>query len=245
VSGCDIFRFTVAVIHRNGAERLDVALSSIELAFDPARDEIIVVDNASTDGSLETLLARHPAVRVIRNGGNFGYAAACNQAMRAGRGCYFLLCNNDLELPPDALTRFEADFCEFPKAGLIGGKLSDSDGHPQRSCGGSPSFLSELGLLRTKAQPMDRGRVERVEGLVGACLAVRRTAAEAAGCLDESFFFYYEEGEWCVRMRRSGWDVLFDPRVRIMHVGGAAPAAANGNRGLSSFVRACSTTAAR
>ena len=219
---CDQLRFTVAVIHRNGAERLDGALFSIENAIDPSRDEIIVVDNASSDGSLEAVLARHPVVRVIRNNCNAGYARACNQAMRAGRGEFFLLCNNDLKLPQDALNLFESDFCDFPKAGLIGGKLSGADGYPQRSCGGSPGFLSELGLLRTKPQPLDRGRVERVEGLVGACMAARGTAVDAAGGLDDSFFFYFEEGEWCLRMRRRGWDVLFDPRVRIMHVGGGS-----------------------
>lgn len=217
-----MLRFSVAVIHRNGAERLDAALSSIERAIDPVRDEIIVVDNASSDDSLEPVLARHPDVRVIRNDCNGGYARACNQGMRTGRGRYFLLCNNDLRLPADAISRFEEDFCEFPGAGLIGGQLLGEDGSLQHSSGGSPGFLSELGLLRTQAQPSDRGRVESVEGLVGACMAVRRAAVETGGWLDESFFFYFEEAEWCVRLRRNGWDVLFDPRVRITHVGGAS-----------------------
>lgn len=222
MTGSEPLRFTVAVIHRNGGERLDQALSSIEQAIDPVRDEIIVVDNASSDASLEPVLARHPGVQAIRNECNGGYAYACNQAMRAGRGRYFLVCNNDLRLPPDALTRFEEGFHEFPKAGLIGGQLLGEDGGMQHSSGGSPGFLSELGLLHTKAQPPDRGRVEQVEGLVGACMAARRAAVEAAGGLDESFFFYFEEAEWCVRMRRSGWEVLFDPRVRVVHVGGAS-----------------------
>lgn len=218
----ETLRFSIIVIHRNGERRLDEVLSSITHAMDDTQDEIIVVDNASNDGSLEAVMARHLNVQVIRNDCNGGYARACNQGMNAGRGRYFLLCNNDLRLPSETLSHFESDFLTFPKAGLIGGQLFNEAGKLQRSCGGSPNFWSEMGLLRTRSQPTNTHHAEPVESLLGACMAVRRSAVEMAGQMDEDFFFYFEEGEWCVRMRRHGWVVLFDPRVRIMHTGGGS-----------------------
>ncbi len=213
-------RFTVAVIHRNGAERLHESLRSIAQAMDPDRDEIVVVDNASTDGSLDAVLADYPQARVIRNDCNGGYARACNQAMRAGQGEFFLLCNNDLSLPTDALGMFEEDFRQFPHAGLIGAQLLGADGAPVRSCGPATTFRTELGFKhRRMATPVD---VSVVETVVGACMAVRRTAVEQAGPLDEDFFFYYEEAEWCVRLVRRGWKVMLDPRVCVTHFGGGS-----------------------
>lgn len=215
-------RFTVAVIHRNGAERLETALTSIEQAIDPARDEVIVVDNASTDGSLAPVLARHPGVQAIRNDCNAGYARACNQAMRTGRGEFFLLCNNDLTLPAEALARFAEDFRGFPRAGLIGPQLLGADGAPVRSSGPASTFLTELGFKSRRRDTPKTAGISAVETVVGACIAVRRAAVEEVGPLDEDFFFYYEEAEWCNRLVRRGWDVLLDPTVRVTHFGGGS-----------------------
>jgi GT2 family glycosyltransferase len=186
-------------------------------------DEIILVDNGSTDASVKQVKAAYPAVIVVENGCNNGFARACNQGLAAARGKYVLFLNNDAFLPPDALDRFAGDFASFPKAALIGGQLVGEDGVPQRSAGVAPTFLSELGLVRRR-QPDVSGSPEpvEVETLVGACMAFRRALAESAGRLDEDFFFYFEETEWCVRLRRQGWQVLIDPGVRVTHLKGAS-----------------------
>jgi len=215
-------RFTVAVIHRNGAERLRETLRSIAQSTDPGCDEIIVVDNASTDDSLDAVLADYPQVRVIRNDCNGGYARACNQAMRTGQGEFFLLCNNDLSLPMDALVNFAEDFRRFPRAGLIGAQLLGANGAPVRSSGPASTFLTELGFKPKHRNAFDRADARVVDTVVGACMAVRRVAVEQAGPLDEDFFFYYEEAEWCVRLARQGWDVMLDPSVLVTHYGGGS-----------------------
>jgi N-acetylglucosaminyl-diphospho-decaprenol L-rhamnosyltransferase len=186
-------------------------------------DEVILVDNGSTDASLKQVRAAYPVVLVIENRCNNGFARACNQGLAAARGRYVLFLNNDAFLPPDALDRFTEDFAAFPTAALIGGQLVGEDGVPQRSAGVAPTFLSELGVMRRR-QPDVSGALEpvEVETLVGACMAFRRTLAETVGRLDEDFFFYFEETEWCVRLRRQGWQVLIDPRVRITHLKGVS-----------------------
>jgi GT2 family glycosyltransferase len=215
-------RFSVVIVHRNGAQMLLNALSSLAHAVG-SDDEIILVDNGSTDASVKQVRAVYPAVLMVENDCNNGFARACNQGLAAARGKYVLFLNNDAFLPPDALDRFAEDFSSFPKAALIGGQLVGEDGMPQRSAGVAPTFLSELGLVRRKQPDVSSspGPVE-VETLVGACMAFRRELADTAGRLDEDFFFYFEETEWCVRLRRQGWQVLIDPRVRVTHLKGAS-----------------------
>lgn len=223
------------MVHRNGTQMLLDALASLMRTV--ARDdEIILVDNGSTDASVKQVRAAYPAVRVIENGCNNGFARACNQGLSEARGNYVLLLNNDAFLPPDALDKFAEDFATFPQAGLIGGQLVGEDGIPQRSAGVAPTFLSELGLIRRR-QPDVSNCLQpvEVETLVGACMAFRRTLAETAGRMDEEFFFYFEETEWCVRLRRQGWQVLLDPRIRITHLKGASTRSIRRNAQIEMF----------
>lgn len=215
-------RFSIVIVHRNGAPMLLNALASLMRAVG-SEDEIILVDNGSTDASVKQVRAAYPAVRIVENGCNNGFARACNQGLAAARGDYVLFLNNDAFLPPDALDRFAEDFVAFPKAALIGGQLVGDDEVPQRSAGVAPTFLSELGLVRRRQPDISNvSKPVEVETLVGACMAFRRGLADTAGRLDEDFFFYFEETEWCVRLRRQGWQVMVDPRVRVTHLKGAS-----------------------
>lgn len=215
-------RFSIVIVHRNGEQMLLKALAALMQAVSDV-DEVIVVDNGSTDASVQAVRSGFPSVTLIENGCNNGFARACNQGVAVSRGDYVLFLNNDAFLPGDALDRFEQDFETYPNAALIGGQLVGEAGQPQRSAGVAPTVLSELGLFRQR-QPVvvDAEQPVEIETLVGACIAFRRAAAASAGLLDEDFFFYFEETEWCVRLRRHGWLVMLDPRVRVTHLKGAS-----------------------
>lgn len=215
-------RFSVVIVHRDGADLLLQALAHLQAALDPARDEVWLVDNGSRDDSVARVRAAHPQTHIIENGCNNGFGRACNQAIAQARGEFVLLLNNDAHVEADALARFEQDFRELPQAGVIAGQLFGLDGEPQRSHGVLPTVRSELGLGKQPLPKLAPDRVNEVETVVGACMAVRRAAIDAAGMLDPAFFFYFEETEWCARLRRHGWQVCLDPRVRVTHLKGAS-----------------------
>jgi GT2 family glycosyltransferase len=217
-------RFSIIIVHRNGADMLLETLACVARACDPARDEIILVDNASRDDSVRRAADRHPAVHVIGNSCNNGFARACNQAIARAQGEFMLLLNNDARPAPDVLNLLEAAFRRFPRAAVVAGQLVDAAGQAQRSAGRIPTALDELGLgflRRTPRLPAVDGLTE-VESVVGACMAVRRAAIEQAGPLDGEFFFYFEDTEWCHRLRRHGWQVLLEPAARVAHLKGAS-----------------------
>lgn len=214
-------RFTVAIIHRNGTERLKTTLDSVMANLETI-DEILIVDNASTDTSLEKISKnkKYTDVIIIKNICNAGYAHACNQAMKIGNGKYFLLCNNDIKLPEKCLNEFEQVFVNTPKAGIIGGQLLDVNQNMTGSYSGIPTFMSELDLIGRLKSPNRFTNTHEVGTLRGACLAVRKATIKSTGMMDDDFFFYFEETEWCMRIAKNGWQVLTAPHIEIMHIGG-------------------------
>jgi GT2 family glycosyltransferase len=215
------FRFSIITIHRNGTDRLRTFLKSIQSVFDRSQDKIIVVDNHSTDESTDILSAEFPEVEFILNKHNMGYAYACNQGMAATDSEFILICNNDISLPPNVLELLAEDFLHNPQVGMVGGQLINSDGKKSTSAGRSPTLMTELEIF--KHQKLRSTTTHAlVEALVGAFIAVRRSVLDNAGALDPGFFFYFEETEWCMRVRRYGWQILFDRRLEIVHVGGAS-----------------------
>lgn len=204
--------------------------------------EIVVVDNASTDGSAEVVRA-FPSVRLIRLPRNAGFSAANNVGIRSTAGDLVLLLNNDTIVPPGAVDRLVTALEGDPGAGIAGPRLVDERGAAELSFG---PMISPLGELRQKLLTLLYGRgfwpvrkwVERatrrrqyVDWVSGACLLVRRRAAEAAGLLDERFFLYTEDVDFCATVRTNGWKVLFTPDAEIVHLRGrsrsTAPAEAN------------------
>ncbi len=212
-------RFTIITVHRNGPETLLRTLAALFAALDPARDRVFVVDNASTDDSLARARAAHPTVEIIENGCNMGYAAAINQAVPRADTPYLLFLNNDAVVAPGLFDRLDTLFGENPEAGVIGPLLVSHDSAPQRCFGIAPTFAGEAGLRPSERRrpPLPAAAVAPVDWISGACMAVRRAAVDAAGGIDSGFFFYFEDVEFCIRLRRAGWLALLDQGSRVEH----------------------------
>ena len=218
-------RFSVIVVHRNGAEMLLDTLRHVHAALGE-RDEVLLVDNGSNDDSLLRVRALLPRVRIIENGCNAGFAAACNQGMHAACGRYRLLLNNDARIPMELLDRLQADFEADLGAGLIGPALVGEDRAPQRTHGVLPRPWGEIVPRPLRPRPIrlsGRGLVE-VPMLVGACVAVRSETLAQVGGLDEDFFFYYEDVEWCRRIGVAGWRLLLEQDIKVQHRRGGSTA---------------------
>jgi GT2 family glycosyltransferase len=197
--------------------------------------ETIVVDHGSTDGSLELVRSRFPEVRVVEQA-NVGMGGGNNAGMRAASGRYFLLLNSDAWVVGDAVERLVALADSRPDAAVVGPRLRNVDGTLQRSVRGFPTLwrvATEYFFLRKLAPRsrllnslygagFDHASLREVDWVSGACLFVRREAAEAVGLFDEDFFMFSEETDWCYRFRKAGWTVLFCPDAEVVHVGGAS-----------------------
>ena len=196
--------------------------------------ETIVVDHGSTDGTLDLVRERFPDVRVVAQE-NRGYGAGLNCGMRVAYGRYYLIVNSDAWLVGDALERLVAFADERPRAAVVAPRLLNPDGTLQRSVRGFPTlwrlateyfFLRKLApgsrlLNAFYAGDFDHDEARAVEWVMGACLLVRREAADEVGLFDEDFFLFSEETDWLYRLHRAGWQVWFVPDAEAVHVGGA------------------------
>jgi hypothetical protein len=222
---------TAIVVTYNAAPWIERSLESVR----GREAELIVVDNGSTDGTVELVRERFPEVRLVEHE-NRGFGAGNNAGMRLGSGQYFLLLNPDAWLTGDALEQLVAFADAHPEAGVVGPKLLNPDGTLQRSVRGYPTpwrIATEYFFLRKLAPRsrllnaffgagFDHESVRTAEFLPGACLLVRREAVDSIGGFDEDFFLMSEEVDWCYRFRQAGWDVLFYPGAEVVHVIGAS-----------------------
>lgn len=221
---------SIIILNWNGRELLRNCLRTVcdnVSTFEPSSVETFVVDNASTDGSAEMVRAEFGDVRLIVNAENLGFARANNIGIRASRGRYVLLLNNDTLVPPGAFAALVAFMETHPDAGAVGPRLLRPDGTPQPYAFGgdpTPGYLLRRGISRLLlGRPLHDWATERVQAVdwvSGACLLARREAIELAGLLDEQIFMYFEDNDWCLRIRRAGWRVYYNPLVAITHIGG-------------------------
>ncbi len=212
------------------------ALPWLERCLESVRGvETIVVDSGSSDGTIEQVRERFPEVRLLEQG-NLGLAAGWNAGMALASGRYFLLLNADAWLTEGSLERLVAFADEQPEAAVVGPRLLNPDRTLQRSVRGFPTlwrlateylFLRKLApgsqlLNAFYAGGFAHDEVREAEFVMGACMLVRREAVEEIGPLDEAFFLFSEETDWCYRFAQAGWKTLFYPGAECVHVGGAS-----------------------
>ncbi len=225
-SGDEAFDITVVIVNWNTKALLMECLSRVFGTLSGFAWEVFVVDNASEDGSAAAIRERWPGVRLLVNTKNLGYAAACNQALARMKGRYALLLNTDALLEEGA-ARCLFDFMEAtPEAGMACGQLFHADGRRQNSIAAFPSWATllanetALSLLFPKRFPGKRRTIKhplQVDSCIGACMMVRKSAMDAAGLLDERYFFFFEETDWALSMHRAGWKVFFVPKAHVVH----------------------------
>lgn len=229
---------TIVIVSFNA--RRDVERCLRGLTEHPARTShrIVVVDNASTDGTPETVGRLFPDVTVIQQVENLGFAAATNRGFRATSSEFVLLLNGDTVVPAGAIDHLVDVLRASPDVAVVGPRLVDEDGVAELSTGAMIGPCSELRqkiighLHRRGVRPVRRyverqSRLERQPDWVsGACLMTRRLAAERAGLLDERYFLYNEDVDFCAAVRRQGGQVRFTPEVSVVHGRGRSTATA-------------------
>ena len=191
--------------------------------------EVVVVENGSQDGSGNAVKEMFPSVRLIENDRNLGFSKAANQGLIKSSGRYALLINPDTEVKEGVIGQLVSFMDGHPKAGVAGVQLLHSDGSKQNSIANFPTLATELlnkDLLRWVFPERFPGKSKNylepieVDSVIGACMIVRREAMEQVGILDEDYFLFLEETDWCYRMKKAGWKVYHLPEAEIYHFQG-------------------------
>jgi len=221
---------TIVIVSYETPELLAKGLQSIAASEVHGRARVVVVDNSASEGCAEVARAT-PFVTLIRNPKNVGYARAVNQGLEATDSEFVLVLNPDIEVERGAIARLLLAMAERPAAGLAGAKLLNPDRSLQYSCRRfyTPAAIllrrTFLGRLFPRARALrehlmldwDHQTTRDVDWLIGACLLVRRRALEDVGPMDERYFLYFEDVDWCARMHHRGWEVLYVPDAVMVH----------------------------
>ncbi len=228
----------IVVVSYNARPDLEQCLSSLHAHPPGTPHEIVVVDNASDDGSVEAVGAGWPDVHVVALTENLGFARANNRGIRARGSELILLLNSDTRVPTGAVDALVETLRAHDDVAAVGPHLVDAEGRTEISYGRMIGPLNEvrqkvLGHLYARGHPLARSLVARstrgehaCDWVSGACLLVRRDDAEAVGLLDERFFMYGEDVDFCADIRRRGRRVLFTPAAEVVHLRGRSRAAA-------------------
>lgn len=210
--------------------------------------EVIVVDNASNDGCCRMVEELYPSVRTITLDANRGYAAGNNEGIRASAGEYVLIANPDIVVRPGAVEELMRWMDANPRVAIVGPQLQNPDGSVQDSCYRFPTFwmplyrrtaLGTLSFFRRlvhhyRMDEFDHGTSRPVDWLLGACLLVRKSALQTVGLMDEQYFLYFEDVDWCRRFWNTGHEVWYHPAARMVHLHQRMSAEQIGLRSLSS-----------
>jgi GT2 family glycosyltransferase len=199
---------SIIIVNINNRKLLEECLSSIYKSTHNVNFEIIVSDNGSTDGSLEMVKDNFPEVILIENKENLGFIKASNQGLKIYKARYAMLLNDDTIVKDGALDKLVEFMEENPKVGGCGPKLLNVDGSIQHQGGlfGKKFWRSQ--------KPVS------VDFVIGAALVVRKEVIDKVGMLDENLFFYNDDLDWCMSIRKAGWKIFFVPQAEVIHYGG-------------------------
>jgi GT2 family glycosyltransferase len=229
---------SVVIVSWNARGYLVQCLNSLSSEVCRYPMEIVVVDNASSDGSAESVAHEFPHVHLIRNSSNLGFAKANNIGISSSSGQYVCLVNSDVKVKPDCITRL-VEYCEqHPTVGIVGPRIIGADGKLQRSCRSFPNLWNMFCRALALDSLFPRSRwfsgfllyhwsqdcLRHVDILTGCFWLVRRQALAQVGLLDERFFMYGEDMDWCKRFWLRGWQLTFIPSAEAIHYGGASSA---------------------
>ena len=228
---------TVIVINYNTAHLLDQLFAALKAARNGLRYQVVVVDNASRDQSVQILHTQYPCVELIENKENIGFARANNQALARASGRYVLLLNTDAFVSSDTLSKTVEYMETHPGCGVLGVKLVGRDGSLQPSCRYFPTpwnvFLASTGLKwlfpgahLVDDMSWDHASVRECDWVPGCYYLVRREVIERVGLFDPRYFLYFEEVDHCHAVRRAGWSVVYYPFTQVVHLGGESAASA-------------------
>ena len=223
---------SICIVNWNTCDLLRACLNSIYQTVTRHSFEVIVLDNASTDGSAAMVAAEFPQARLIANRQNVGFAAGNNQALSAAQGRYLMILNPDTEAPAGS---FDAmiDYLEaHAEVGVLSPKLIYPDGKPQNSCLSFPTLFTEFADLSGMARKHPKSpfwarytmagwahdETREVDQPMGTCLLACREVVEQVGLLDERFPLYYNDVDWCRRIKDAGWKIVFLAEVSLVHL---------------------------
>jgi len=215
---------SIIIVNWNTSKLLFQCLESISRSELRSTFEIIVVDNASTDDSISVITTNFPDVHIISNDRNLGFAKANNQGIAMAKGRYVLLLNSDTIVLPGVFDEMLRVADLNPQTGVIGPKLLNMDGTLQKSWSSFPSFLSELvgKNFRIRHPVVNIPNTYDVDWIMGACMLVRAATIQDVGKMDEDYFFYSEETDWCFRIKKKNWKVWYLTSGEIYHLGGGS-----------------------
>lgn len=227
---------SIIIVNWNTRNHLKWCLRYIYTRTKGINFEVFVVDNGSHDGSVELVEKNYPSAKLIRNQTNVGFAKANNQAIRQAKGKYVLLLNSDTKVVHQTLVKMVEFMEENDKVGILGCKLLNPDGSLQPSCRQFPSLLSQIIILLKLHNLFPNLKTirdyymldwphdvtKKVDQVMGACFLVRRKVFDKIGLLDEKYFIWFEEVDFCRRALKAGWDTYFLPAAEIYHEKGAS-----------------------
>ncbi|HUN55336.1 MAG TPA: glycosyltransferase family 2 protein [Smithella sp.] len=227
----DLFDISIIIVNWNTKELLLNCVSTIQQAINHYKVEIIVVDNASNDGSVQALKDFYPHVKLIQNKENLGFAKANNLGIKSSSGKYVCLVNSDIEVRGDCLFNMYNYMDKHSTIAVLGPKVFYPDMTGQVSCTHFPTIWNNIceasGLHKIShrlkifsgehMRYFHHNAILKVDSLVGCFLMIRRSAIDQVGLLDERFFIYVEEVDWCKRFRNAGWDIVFMPDASVIH----------------------------
>lgn len=216
-------RLSVIILTCNQREYTRRCLASLGTLLERDDTEVIVIDNASNDGTATMIGSEFPHVEVIINSGNRGVAPARNQGLQRATGKYVMLLDNDTIASAEAIDCLAAYLDNHSDVGLVASRLVDGDGVTQDSAKSYPGLLVKarnvLGLKSSKSTfPQDEDGAIEPEYVIGACQMMRREVIEQIGLLDEAIFYGPEDADWCLRVHRAGWHIKYLPWVTITHL---------------------------